>query len=169
MAKAYDSQSTRDIDVQALLEENQRLRSEVEDYTSAVFAGLRENELSDASIRRDYAAIGDAIEMLMDRLLADVQDGSVKKHHRQIVRNDKQRELSTRTRFPEGLDLHKMADNDFSDYYFLSYILMSMLEEEIFSVPYPVGIPLKYRSFMRDFEQDMESPQKGMFNCKAQS
>ncbi|KAL9625214.1 MAG: hypothetical protein Q9160_000616 [Pyrenula sp. 1 TL-2023] len=148
------------MNVETLLEENERLRSELEDYTSAVFAGLRENKLSDATIQRDYAAIGEAIESWRYRLLDQVEDDSVKKHHKHVLRHDKERELSARTRFPEGLDLYKMTDNAYSDYNFLSYVVMSILEEEIFKQPYPIGILAKYRTFMHDFEQDMEASQK---------
>lgn len=169
LESASHGQAPQETDLQALLEENRQLKSDLEGCASAAFMQLRENRLSDASIQRDYAAICEAIETWMDSMFAETKDGNVKKHQRQILRYDREQARFLRNRISGDIDLYKVIESEYSDYYFLSIVVMSILEDEIFTMSYPIGTPTLYKNFISKFEQDMASLHEGMVELRSRT
>src|SRR5436190_19465843 len=79
--------------MKALVEENKRLRVYIAECTSAMFARLPENRVSDASISREYEYICEAIEAWMDNAMADYKKGDFKRHYKHMLRAGKGRPI----------------------------------------------------------------------------
>lgn len=160
MKRAKEIQLLKEMDIRALAEENEKLRSELEEYTSAVFAGLRENKLSDASIKRDYADICEAIEVWMDNTMADAKDGDFRKHYRLMLKTKKGRSV-IESICQDVLDPSRLGDNGYSDYFFVSLVIVNSLYHQIFLDPYPIGITDCQKRLVNEVTKGMESLHKG--------
>jgi hypothetical protein len=166
MTRAKEIQSLKEMDIRALAEENEKLKSELEEYTSTVFAGLRENKLSDASIKRDYADICEAIEVWMDNTMADAKDGDFRKHYRHMFKTRKRRSV-IESICQDVLDPSRLGDNGHSDYFFVSLAIANSLYHQIFLEPYPVGITDYQKRVVYEVTKGMESLHKGRLRLES--
>jgi hypothetical protein len=166
MTRAKEIQTLKEMEIRALAEENERLKSELEEYTSAVFAGLRENKLSDVSIKRDYAAICVAIEAWMDNIMAGAKDGDFGKHYKNMLRTGKGRSV-IKSICQDVLDPSRLGDNGHSDYFFVSLVIVNSLYDQIFLDPYPVGITDYQKRVVYEVAKGMESLHKGRLRLQS--
>jgi hypothetical protein len=166
MTRAKEIQPLKETDIRVLVEENEKLKSELEEYTSAVFAGLRENKLSDASIKRDYADICEAIEVWMDNTMADAKDGDFRKHYKHMSKTRKGRSV-IKPICEDVLDPSRLGDNGHSDYFFVSLVIVNGLYHRIFLDPYPVGITDRQKRVVNEVTKGMKSLHKGTLRLES--
>jgi hypothetical protein len=162
-------------EVRRLREENNSLRVDLEECKSRLFELLQEDhQVSEASIKKDYIGICDAIEAWIDYATAD-EKGDFRRYYREVVRYERESSRYEREHLRSGkrrpkiedlgldpsLDPQKLGDYDGSNYFILSLVIQRQLDIYIFQRPYPIGVTNSQARLLEEIEEGMQSDRLG--------
>ena len=156
-------------EIKMLKDENIKLRADLEECTSIVFARVsKQDQASDASIRDDYIGICTAIEAQIKKVVANSSKDEFKtKYWENLRRLEEGRSLAKYLNRSVGLDPHELGNFDTCDYFILNLIMGHWLNKTIFERQYPVGITKQQGQVIDEIETGMQSPALSKGNLTA--